>query len=307
VNPPSMLERDRYVATNRFTVRSGQEAKFEQRWANRKSRLATLPGFRYFHLMRRMTLGKDEGDGDSLVYDGGQEDEGMFGNYVSFTIWEKKSHFDDWRKGDAFREAHGGTSIGAFVSAMVNSAFLLKTPPKPAMYDGILVQTTPAASMPSDDGKVMVNGWRKVDADGVHILPGECFVACNQFFVQPDRAAAFEERWASRESRLQECDGFVAFSMLRRDTGGGGGHNAKPMDPSKEPNYVSTTIWRDRQAFEGWKKSQAFKSAHGSGKPPATDTKDGPPTQQGPPPLWSKPPQPVFYEGTLVISSEEGV
>ena len=53
---PTLLKRDRYVATNRFTVRSGKDAKFEQRWATRKSRLATLEGFKYFQLMRRVKV-----------------------------------------------------------------------------------------------------------------------------------------------------------------------------------------------------------------------------------------------------------
>ena len=32
----SLLKRDRYIASNRFRVRKGKEAKFEQRWATRK-------------------------------------------------------------------------------------------------------------------------------------------------------------------------------------------------------------------------------------------------------------------------------
>jgi hypothetical protein len=78
-----LLQRDRYVATNRFAVRKGQQAKFEKRWATRKSRLATLPGFQYFHLMRRVTVNSD----DSSVYDEGTSDESAQENYVSFTIW----------------------------------------------------------------------------------------------------------------------------------------------------------------------------------------------------------------------------
>ena len=37
-----LLKRDRYIATNRFAVRSGKGPKFEARWANRKSRLSEL-------------------------------------------------------------------------------------------------------------------------------------------------------------------------------------------------------------------------------------------------------------------------
>jgi heme-degrading monooxygenase HmoA len=117
-NDKGLLKRDRYIATNRFAVRSGKEARFEQRWATRKSRLAELEGFKYFHLMRRVTIRDNDEDQNKtmVVYDGGDSKESKQGNYVSFTIWQRKSDFSAWRKGDAFKEAHGGTSIGAFLS-----------------------------------------------------------------------------------------------------------------------------------------------------------------------------------------------
>ena len=293
-----LLKRDRYVATNRFAVRPGKEAKFEKRWATRKSRLASLDGFRYFHLMRRVTLNDD----GSSTYDGGdKKDETNMGNYVSFTVWEKKSHFSAWRKGDAFKEAHGGTSIGAFLSTMVNSALVLQGPPRPAFYDGLLMQSTKPESIPET-----VDGWRNVAADGINVLPAECFVACNQFYVPAENAASFEQRWAKRESKLKECDGFVAFSMLRRD-GQAKGHGTSPMTPD-EATYQSTTIWRDRAAFDAWREGNNFRQAHGQKaegeKKESEEAKK--PEGQGPPPQWSKPPTPVFYEGTLVITGEEG-
>ena len=178
---------------------------------------------------------------------------------------------------------------------MVNSALVLRGPPRPAFYDGILVQSTVPDSVPET-----VDGWRNVAADGILTLPTECFVACNQFFVTQENAAAFEERWANRDSKLHECDGFVAFSMLRRD-GQAKGHGTVEMD-SSEPTYVSTTIWKDRASFEAWKTGSAFKEAHGQGAKQSETTPQEPPPQ----PLWSRPPQPVFYEGVLVISSEQG-
>ena len=39
--------------------------------------MATLPGFKYFHLMRRVSLDEDGAEAD---------DEDKY-NYVSFTIW----------------------------------------------------------------------------------------------------------------------------------------------------------------------------------------------------------------------------
>lgn len=288
-----LLKRDRYVATNRFTVRPGREAKFEKRWADRSSRLASLDGFKYFHLMRRVALEDKVNSGNDPL---GNSD--PFGNYVSFTIWQEKKHFNAWRAGDAFKEAHGGTSLFAFVTTMVSSAMVLKGAPKPAFYDGLLQQSVSPESVPET-----VDGWRDVDADGVSILPAECFVACNQFFVPFENSYAFEQRWKNRTSKLKECDGFVSFSLMRRDVKAKG-HGISPMG-EEEPTYMSCTIWKDRESFDGWKSGAAFKEAHGSG--PSEEKKDGGDEKKQPPaPLWSRPPVPVFYEGTLVISSPEG-
>jgi heme-degrading monooxygenase HmoA len=211
------------------------------------------------------------------------------------------------------------THVFSFVSKfsslpVVNSALVLQGPPRPAFYDGLLVQSMPPKELPET-----VDGWRNmvdVVADGVRTLPTECFVACNQFYVPPENAAAFEQRWAQRESQLQECDGFVAFSMLRRD-GQQKGHGTVPMDES-EPSYVSTTIWKDRGSFDKWRSGSAFSQAHRQKQQEKNKPKeDGEKPSSGGPsaaaaaeanqqPLWSRPPQPVFYEGTLVITKKEG-
>eukprot|EP00585_Thalassiosira_rotula_P012123 CAMPEP_0196138712 /NCGR_PEP_ID=MMETSP0910-20130528/6254_1 /TAXON_ID=49265 /ORGANISM="Thalassiosira rotula, Strain GSO102" /LENGTH=345 /DNA_ID=CAMNT_0041399349 /DNA_START=82 /DNA_END=1119 /DNA_ORIENTATION=+ len=286
-----LLERDRYIASNRFTVRPGREAKFEKRWADRSSRLASLDGFRYFQLMRRVSLDDEANSGIDPL-----SSTDPFGNYVSFTIWHQKKHFNAWRAGDAFREAHGGTSLFAFVTTMVSSAMVLTGAPKPAFYDGLLQQSVIPESVPET-----VDGWRSVQADGTNILPAESFVAMNQFFVPMENAVAFEERWAGRTSKLKECDGFVSFTMLRRDVKAKG-HGIKPMG-EEEPTYTSCTVWKDRASFDGWRNSMAFKEAHGEKKSSGGEEKKEKPSG---PPLWSKPPVPVFFEGTLVISSQEG-
>ncbi|GMH63999.1 hypothetical protein TL16_g03859 [Triparma laevis f. inornata] len=296
------ISMDRYYATNRFTVRKDKGAKFEQvrckigdplqssilltssllasslsqRWTKRKSRLATLPGFKYFHLMRRVKL--NEGDSFPDNFD-----------YVSLTVWADKKSFNLWRQGDAFKEAHGGTSVWAFTKTMVQSLRVLKTAPAPAFYDGLLQLSNP----PTASGEI-VDGWRTIEADGKQTLTAESFVATNQFYVPPENGPAFEARWAGRESSLKDLDGFVSFSLLRRD-GRAKGHGIKPLEPT-EATYQSTTIWRDRKAFQAWRDGQSFKNAHGE--------KDEKPAAQKP--LWTKPPTPVFYEGVLVISSEQG-
>ena len=167
-----LMKRDRYIATNRFAVRRGQEAKFEKRWATRKSRLAVLPGFKYFHLMRRVTLNPENG---STTYDDGGDDAAALENYVSFTIWQNKSDFSAWRQGDAFKEAHGGTSIGAFLTTMVRSAMVLRGAPRPAFYDGLYVLAAKPKSLPEtvDGWRLGRGGWSQHTPTGVLCVHGK--------------------------------------------------------------------------------------------------------------------------------------
>ena len=106
---------------------------------------------------------------------------------------------------------------------MVSSARVLKGAPKPAMYDGLLQQSIVPQTVPET-----VDGWRSIEANGEDILPAESFIAMNQFFVPPANGPAFEARWANRVSKLKECEGFVSFSMLRRDVKAKG-HGISPM------------------------------------------------------------------------------
>ncbi|KAL7512449.1 LOW QUALITY PROTEIN: hypothetical protein ACHAXN_010526 [Cyclotella atomus] len=140
------------------------------------------------------------------------------------------------------------------------------------------------ATLTSGSVPETVDGWRKVNADGVSILPAKCFVACNQFYIPSLNAVELD-----------------SFDLLRRDVKAKG-HGIAPMG-EEEPTYMSCTIWRDRKAFEDWKNGNAFKEAHGGG---AAGDEEKVQQQEKPKPLWSKPPVPVFYEVTLVISSPEG-
>jgi heme-degrading monooxygenase HmoA len=124
---------ERYVVFNRFTVRDNAGPRFEKRWADRKSSLKVLDGFRFFTLLRRA-------DGVSvsgrvIEYEEGTPD------YMSMTIWQTKKNFNSWRTGYAFKEAHGGGSIGGFLSAMLGSMMVIKTPPTPAMWDAVTLHT----------------------------------------------------------------------------------------------------------------------------------------------------------------------
>lgn len=76
-----------FIAMNRFKVKLGSEAEFERIWRERDSRLASVPGFEQFELLR----GPERGD-HTL--------------YASHTIWASGADFEAWTKSEAFRAAH---------------------------------------------------------------------------------------------------------------------------------------------------------------------------------------------------------
>lgn len=80
-----------FIAMNRFKIRLGQEAAFEDIWRNRDSHLNTVPGFVSFHLLKGPAYEEDE-----------------YILYSSHTIWESRSHFEDWTRSEAFRKSHSG-------------------------------------------------------------------------------------------------------------------------------------------------------------------------------------------------------
>ncbi|MDA8232004.1 MAG: antibiotic biosynthesis monooxygenase [Magnetospirillum sp.] len=83
-----------FIAMNRFRIAHGREEEFERIWAERRTNLPEVPGFRAFHLLR----------GPSA------EDHTLF---ASHTIWESRAHFEDWTRSDAFRRAHSGAGPSA--------------------------------------------------------------------------------------------------------------------------------------------------------------------------------------------------
>lgn len=76
------------------------------------------------------------------------------------------------------------------------------------------------------------------------------YLAMNRFTVPLENAAEFEELWLSRESRLNELDGFVAFHMLK-----GPEEDGKLL-------YASHTVWETEDHFRAWTKSDAFRASH---------------------------------------------
>src|SRR3546814_15996091 len=80
----------------------------------------------------------------------------------------------------------------------------------------------------------------------------------NRLQVLPGEEKAFENVWLSRDTFLEGVPGFVEFHLLR--------------GPSADDHtlYSSHTIWRSREDFEDWTRSDAFRQAHrnaGDNKP----------------------------------------
>ncbi len=78
-----------YLTINRFKVRPGQEAAFEEIWTARESKLPQMEGFVEFHLFK----------GESTE---------THTLYLSHALWRDKAAFDAWAKSQNFRGSHKG-------------------------------------------------------------------------------------------------------------------------------------------------------------------------------------------------------
>jgi heme-degrading monooxygenase HmoA len=85
-----------FIAMNRFQVKTGSEAAFEEIWAKRESYLGQVPGFVEFHLLR-----------------GPQAEDHTL--YSTHTTWSDKAAFEGWTTSEQFRRSHaraGNDSAG---------------------------------------------------------------------------------------------------------------------------------------------------------------------------------------------------
>lgn len=76
------------------------------------------------------------------------------------------------------------------------------------------------------------------------------FVAMNRFRIARGREADFERVWAERDTHLDGAPGFLEFRLLRGP------------EADDHTLYASHSIWADRDAFEAWTRSEAFRKAH---------------------------------------------
>lgn len=78
-----------FIAMNRFRIAPGCEDEFVEIWRQRDSRLAEVPGFLKFNLLR----GATDAEGTT---------------FISHSSWESTAAFEAWTRSEAFRAAHGG-------------------------------------------------------------------------------------------------------------------------------------------------------------------------------------------------------
>jgi len=252
----------RYIAMNRFQVRDGAEPQFEQRWATRQSSLLELDGFRWFALFRRIAA-----PGESSDYPDDY-------NYVSFTIWETKKNFNSWRKGPAFKEAHGGGNIFGFFSMIINGFMTSKGPPSPAFWKSLSVEKTAQAKE-----RLISGPGGRPDADGIQKLDTEVSALMLRFAVPEGDEAKFEQTWMDERAKtfvkLKNEPGFRFGQLVRRD---------KTADD--QVTYMAITMWDDMAHMEKWRNSKTAAKL--------MDAVDG------------ITPMAYLYEGFLVLESETG-
>ncbi|MBI4251812.1 MAG: antibiotic biosynthesis monooxygenase [Candidatus Tectomicrobia bacterium] len=98
-----------YITMNRFRIKKGREAEFEEIWRTRESYLHEAPGFVAFHFLR-----------------------GPEGEYISHTLWESKEAFEGWVGSESFHKAHA--------RAGQTPKDLFEGPAKLSFYDVLLSQ-----------------------------------------------------------------------------------------------------------------------------------------------------------------------
>ena len=80
----------------------------------------------------------------------------------------------------------------------------------------------------------------------------------NRFKIILGKEDDFENVWKTRETFLDDVNGFINFNLLRGDS------------TDEYTLYSSHSIWQSKEHFIAWTKSEAFRKAHknaGENKP----------------------------------------
>ena len=84
------------------------------------------------------------------------------------------------------------------------------------------------------------------------------YIAMNRFEIVLGKENEFEEVWRTRETYLDEVEGFKEFHLLKGDSN------------DEYTLYSSHSVWDSKDDFIAWTKSESFKKAHkdaGKNKP----------------------------------------
>ena len=76
------------------------------------------------------------------------------------------------------------------------------------------------------------------------------FIAMNRFRINKGSETEFERIWAKRDSHLKGVPGFEEFNLLRGPVA------------DDHTLYASHSVWKNKQHFDDWTNSDAFRKAH---------------------------------------------
>ena len=72
----------------------------------------------------------------------------------------------------------------------------------------------------------------------------------NRFKIVPGKEREFENVWKERDTHLKDVDGFKKFHLVKGEKN------------SEFSLYASHSVWRSKEDFINWTKSEAFRLAH---------------------------------------------
>lgn len=95
------------------------------------------------------------------------------------------------------------------------------------------------------------------------------YIAMNRFKIAPGCEEDFIDIWKNRNTYLDTVPGFKSFNLLK--------------GPATEEYtlFASHSIWENREAFENWTTSEAFRMAHANAGGPRKNLYLGPPQFEG--------------------------
>ena len=76
------------------------------------------------------------------------------------------------------------------------------------------------------------------------------FIAMNRFKIVKGKEIQFEKVWRERDTHLDGVTGFKEFHLIKAEKN------------DEFSLYASHSIWKSKEDFINWTKSEAFRSAH---------------------------------------------